>query len=104
MASSRPPGVCAVERCEARRGSQQSAALRLAPGGAPRDQVVARRLRRTPSMKRSLVFAVAILVGLFVGTALQVQAATTSAPSAAGAQGDASGPGYWASWADAASH
>jgi len=55
-------------------------------------------------MKRSLVFAVAILVGLFVGTALQVQAATTSAPSAAGAQGDASGPGYWASWADAASH
>jgi hypothetical protein len=56
-------------------------------------------------MKRSLVFAVAILVGLFVGTALQVQAATASAPSASvAAQGDASGPGYWASWAEAASH
>jgi hypothetical protein len=52
-------------------------------------------------MKRSLVFAVAILVGLFVGTALQVQAATTSAPSASAA---AQGPGYWASWAEAASH
>jgi hypothetical protein len=58
-----------------------------------------------PNMKRSLVFAVAVLVGLCVGTALKVQAATTSAPSApATAQVDDSGPGFWASWADAASH
>lgn len=57
-------------------------------------------------MKRSLVFAVAVLVGLFVGSALQVQAATTSAPSAAAVvqADDAAAPGYWASWAEAASH
>jgi len=56
-------------------------------------------------MKRSLVFAVAVLVGLFVGTALKVQAATTSAPAAAVGPADASAdPGYWASWAEAASH
>jgi hypothetical protein len=56
-------------------------------------------------MKRSLVFAVAVLVGLFIGTAWKVQAATTSAPAAAAAQTDASaGPGYWALWAEAASH
>lgn len=61
-------------------------------------------MRSHLSMKRSLVFAVAVLVGLFIGTALNVQAATTSAPSAAAAQADDSGPGYWASWAEAASH
>jgi hypothetical protein len=58
-------------------------------------------------MKRSVMFAVAVLLGLFVGTALQVQAATTSAAAAApaAAQADASAaPGYWASWAEAASH
>jgi hypothetical protein len=56
-------------------------------------------------MKRSLVFAVAVLVGMFVGTAWKVQAATTSAPAAAPAQADApEGPGYWALWAEAASH
>jgi hypothetical protein len=56
-------------------------------------------------MKRSLVFAVAVLVGLFVGTALKVQAATTSSPAAAVAQTDAAaGPSYWALWAEAASH
>lgn len=55
-------------------------------------------------MKRSLVFVVAVLVGLFVGTAWKAQAATPSAPAVA-AQTDASaGPGYWASWAEAASH
>ncbi|HEX8114599.1 MAG TPA: hypothetical protein VF516_43010 [Kofleriaceae bacterium] len=58
-------------------------------------------------MKRSLLVSVAVLVvSLFVGTALKVQAATTSAPAAASAavQADASGPGYWAAWAEAASH
>jgi hypothetical protein len=56
-------------------------------------------------MKRSLVFAVAVLVGLFVGTALNVQAATTWVPAAAASQTDASvGPGYWALWAEAAAH
>lgn len=56
-------------------------------------------------MKRSLVFAVAVLVGMFVGSALQVQAATTSAPDSAAVQADdAAAPGYWASWAEAASH
>jgi hypothetical protein len=60
-------------------------------------------------MKRSVVFAVAVLFGLFVGTAWQVQAATTSTATAAAAapaaaQADDSGPGYWASWAEAASH
>lgn len=56
-------------------------------------------------MKRALMVSVAVLVAsLFVGTAWKVQAATTSAPAAA-AQADASaGPGYWASWAEAASH
>ncbi len=56
-------------------------------------------------MKRSLVFAVALLVGLFVGTALKVQAATSSTSTATAQADDASaGPGYWASWAEAASH
>jgi hypothetical protein len=56
--------------------------------------------------QRSLVFAVAVLIGLFVGTALQVQAATTSHPAAASsaAAPEAASPGYWASWAEAASH
>lgn len=56
-------------------------------------------------MKRTLTISVAVLVAsLFVGTALRVQAATTSAPTAAAAQADASaGPGYWASWVEAAS-
>jgi hypothetical protein len=56
-------------------------------------------------MKRSLVFAVAVLVGMCVGTALQVQAATTSAPAAASpVQTDApASPGYWALWTQAAS-
>jgi hypothetical protein len=62
-------------------------------------------MRRLLSMKRSLVFAVAVLVGLFVGAAWKVQAATISAPATAPAQADApAGPGYWASWAEAASH
>ena len=58
-------------------------------------------------MKRSLVFSVAVLVGLLVGAAWKVQAATTSAPApaAAPAQADApAGPGYWELWAEAASH
>ncbi|HEX3474736.1 MAG TPA: hypothetical protein VHT91_06825 [Kofleriaceae bacterium] len=57
-------------------------------------------------MKRTLLVSVAVLVAsLFVGTALRVQAATVSAPAAAAAQADASaGPGYWASWVEAASH
>ncbi len=59
-------------------------------------------------MKRSLMVSVVVLVAsLFVGTALTVQAATTSTPAAAtsAAQADASAsPGYWAAWADAASH
>lgn len=56
-------------------------------------------------MKRSLVFAVAVLVGMCVGTALQVQAATTSAPAAASdVQADApASPGYWTLWIQAAS-
>lgn len=56
-------------------------------------------------MKRSLVFAVAVLVGLFVGSALQVQAATPASSAASTAQAEVSaGPGYWAAWAEAASH
>ncbi|HEX3474743.1 MAG TPA: hypothetical protein VHT91_06860 [Kofleriaceae bacterium] len=64
-------------------------------------------------MKRSLVFAVAVLVGMFVGTAaLQVQAATTSARHRAAVvqqqqdvqADDSASPGYWAIWAEAASH
>lgn len=58
-------------------------------------------------MKRALLFSVAVLVvSLCVGTGLKVQAATTSAPAAAPAAGadGASGPGYWAMWAEAASH
>jgi hypothetical protein len=59
-------------------------------------------------MKRTLVFSVAVLVvSLFVGTVLKVQAATSRAPAAASAAGqtaDAAGPGYWAAWAEAASH
>jgi hypothetical protein len=58
-------------------------------------------------MKRALVFSVAVLVAaLCAGTALKVQAATTSAPAATPAAGaaDASSPGYWAAWAEAASH
>lgn len=56
-------------------------------------------------MKRTLLVSVAALVAsLFVGTAWKVQAATMSAPAAAAAQADAPvGPGYWASWAEAAS-
>ena len=57
-------------------------------------------------MKRSLVFAVAVLVGMFLGTALQVQAATTTSTPAAATdvQTDASAsPGYWTSWVEAAS-
>lgn len=57
------------------------------------------------SMKRALMFSVAVLVAsLLVGTALKVQAATTSAPAAATQTDASAGPGYWASWADAASH
>jgi hypothetical protein len=65
---------------------------------------------KNPSMKRSLVFAVAVLVGMFIGTAWKVQAATTSAPapapaSAVAAPSDASPDiGFWAQWAEAASH
>jgi hypothetical protein len=59
-------------------------------------------------MKRTLMFSVAVLVvSLFVGTALKVQAATSSVPAAAPAAvqaADASSPGYWAMWAEAASH
>lgn len=81
------------------------AALSALPGAAEALRCVARRMRSPLGMKRSLVFAIAVLVGLFVGTAWKVQAATTSAPAAAAAQADASaGPGYWASWAEAASH
>lgn len=71
-----------------------------------RDGYVARRMRRLLNMKRSLLFSVAILVAaLFVGTALKVQAATTSAPAAAAAQADGTTDGgYWAAWAEAASH
>jgi hypothetical protein len=63
-------------------------------------------------MKRSLTFSVAVLVAsLFVGTALKVQAATPSsararARAAAAPTTSASDDtgGYWAQWADAASH
>jgi len=59
-------------------------------------------------MKRTLVFSVVVLVAsLFVGTALKVQAATPSAPAgavAAAPAADASSPGYWTAWAEAASH
>lgn len=57
-------------------------------------------------MKRTLVFSVVVLVAsLFVGSALKAQAATSPAPIAAAAPAaDASGPGYWTAWADAASH
>jgi hypothetical protein len=57
-------------------------------------------------MKRALVVSVVVLVAsLFVGSALKVQAATAPAPIAAAAPAaDAPGPGYWAAWADAASH
>ena len=61
-------------------------------------------------MKRSLTFSVAVLVAsLFVGTALKVQAATPSsarARAAAAPTASASDDtgGYWAQWADAASH
>ena len=53
-----------------------------------------------------MLFRSAVLVGMFVGAAWKVQAATTSAPPAAvAAQPDVpEGPGYWASWAEAASH
>ena len=81
------------------------AAASALPGAAESLRCVARRMRRPLSMKRSLVFAVAVLVGLFVGAAWKVQAATTSAPAAVVAQADApEGPGYWALWAEAASH
>jgi len=51
------------------------------------------------------VFAVAVLVGMFVGAAWKVQAATISTAAAAVAQADTSeGPGFWALWAEAASH
>jgi hypothetical protein len=76
-----------------------------------RTRCVARVMRSPLSMKRSLMFAVAVLVAsLFVGGALKVQAATTSAPAPTAAvqpAGDVSTDGdvgYWASWADAASH
>lgn len=59
-------------------------------------------------MKRTLVFSAVVLVAsLFVGTALKVQAATAStsaAESAAAQSADAASPGYWAAWAEAASH
>jgi hypothetical protein len=57
-------------------------------------------------MKRSLTFSVAVLVAsLFIGTALQVQAATrSSAPAAAQTSASADTGGYWVAWADAASH
>jgi hypothetical protein len=56
-------------------------------------------------MKRALMFSVAALVAsLLAGTALKAQAATPSAPAAAAQTDASSGPGYWASWADAASH
>lgn len=81
------------------------AAASAFPGAAELLRRVARRMRRPLSMKRSLVFAVAVLAGMFVGAAWKVQAATTPAPAAVTAQADTSeGPGYWASVAEAASH
>jgi hypothetical protein len=61
-------------------------------------------------MMRSLTFSVAALVtSLFIGTALQVQAAPTSsatsvAAPAAQTTSASADTGYWAAWADAASH
>lgn len=60
-------------------------------------------------MNRSIVFSVVLLVAsMFVGTALKAQAATGSArPAASSAQSANNGAadgGYWAAWAEAASH
>jgi hypothetical protein len=61
-------------------------------------------------MKRSMVVSVVVLVvSLFVGgAALKAQAATSSAPRAVSAVQSAgetsTDSGYWAAWADAASH
>jgi hypothetical protein len=63
-------------------------------------------MRSPLSMKRTLLVSVAVLVvSLFIGSALKVEAATTSAPAAAAQVSNASADGgYWAAWADAASH
>jgi len=60
-------------------------------------------------MNRSISLSVAVLlVSLFVGSALQVHAATTpTAPAPAVEQSagdDSTDVGYWAAWADAVSH
>lgn len=78
-----------------------------AAGAIGPDGGLARRLICPASMKRSLVFAVAVLVAsLFVGTALQVHAATTAAPTAPAAvqADDGATVGYWAAVSEAASH
>jgi hypothetical protein len=62
-------------------------------------------------MNRSVALSVVVLVvSLFVGGALKAQAATSSAPRAVPAVQSVDngstdgGSGYWAAWADAASH
>ena len=59
-------------------------------------------------MNRFIMLSVVLLVAsLFVGSALKAQAATSSdrpAVSAAQSTDDASDGGYWAAWAEAASH
>lgn len=58
-------------------------------------------------MKRTVTFSIVVLVVLlFVGTALKVHAATEPATAAAVQPADQTSDdgGYWAAWADAASH
>lgn len=57
-------------------------------------------------MKRTVTFSVVVLVAsLFVGTALKVHAATSPAAAAVQpADQTSEDAGYWAAWADAASH
>jgi hypothetical protein len=57
-------------------------------------------------MKRTVTFSVVVLVAsLFVGTALKVHAATEPAAAAVqSADQTSEDGGYWAAWADAASH
>jgi hypothetical protein len=65
-------------------------------------------MNTSSTMTRSIVFSAVLLVtSVFVGSALKAQAATSSSrPAAAAAQSvdDSLEVGYWAAWAEAASH
>jgi hypothetical protein len=58
-------------------------------------------------MKRTITVSVIVLVAsLFVGSAFRAQAATKASPAASMVQSadGSTGGGYWAIWAEAASH